>query len=376
MKKVLVTGAKGFIGKNLCLALSERKDIELLQSDLDTPDAEYARAVAAADLVVHLAGVNRPKDASEFETGNAGSVEKLIALAEAGSKSPTIVLTSSIQAKLDNPYGVSKRHAEEALAAYGSRTGASVYVLRLANAFGKWCRPFYNSVVATFCHQAAHGEPFKIDDPTRVIDFVYIDDILRAIVGIIDGIEPAKLDGYYAATPVYPLSIGALAEKLARFAASRRTCMLPELSDPLEKYLYSTYLSYLEPSDLAYSAEKKSDNRGYLFELIKSPHAGQVFVSRTLPGITRGNHYHHTKVEKFCVLEGKARISFRNMAGGEKMIFEVIGEDCRVVDIPPGWTHNITNVGDGDLITLFWANEIFDADRSDTFFAEVRNEAN
>lgn len=371
MRKVLVTGARGFIGRNLCVDLRERKDLTVYESDIDTPPDEFERYVAEADIVYHLAGVNRPKDPAEFETGNAGSIEHLVALAEAKGRSPTIVVTSSIQAALDNPYGISKLHGEGIASSYGERTGASVYIFRLANAFGKWSRPFYNSVIATFCHQAAHGVPFRIDDPAKVIDFVYIDDIVAALAGILDGRQPPLQDGYYRVQPVFPVSIGMIAETLKRFVVSRSTCVLPNLSDPFEKRLYSTYLSYLDAEDFAYRAEKKSDARGYLYELIKSPHAGQIFVSRTLPGITRGNHFHHTKVEKFCVVDGRARISFRHVSNGETHSLEVDGGECRVVDIPPGWTHNITNIGDTDLLTLFWANELFDPSKPDTYFLEV-----
>ncbi len=371
MITVLVTGAKGFIGRNLCVTLRERKDVTLHESDIDTPADELSRFISEADVVYHLAGVNRPKDPSEFETGNAGSIENLVALAEAKGRAPTLVVTSSIQAKLDNPYGVSKLHGEQVAASYGERSGAPVYVFRLANAFGKWSRPFYNSVIATFCHQATHAEPFRIDDPVKEIDFVYIDDIVASLVGILDGREPPSHDGYYAVEPVFRVSIGRLAETLNRFSASRSTCVLPELSDPFEKRLYSTYLSYLDTDAFSYQAEKKSDARGYLYELIKSPHAGQIFVSRTLPGITRGNHYHHTKVEKFCVVEGQARLSFRQVSTGQTYSLEVEGTECRVVDIPPGWTHNITNIGTTDLLTLFWANEMFDPSKPDTYFSEV-----
>lgn len=376
MRTILVTGAKGFIGKNLCVTLRERKDVLLLEADIDTPASELSGFIAQADIVYHLAGVNRPKDPAEFETGNVGSIENLVALAHASGTTPTLVITSSIQAKLDNPYGVSKLHGEEVAAEYAKRSGAPVFVFRLANAFGKWSRPFYNSVIATFCHQAAHGEPFRVDNPSKVIEFVYIDDIVEAFVGILDGVNPPVIEGFCAVLPTFPVSIGTIAGTLARFSESRKTCVLPELADSFEKRLYSTYLSYLETDAFAYNAEKKTDARGYLFELIKSPHAGQVFVSRTLPGITRGNHYHHTKVEKFCVVDGSATISFRHMATDERVSFTIEGSECRVVDIPPGWTHNITNTGSGDLITLFWANEIFSPERPDTYFSEVDNEKN
>jgi len=376
MTRVLVTGAKGFIGKNLCMVLRERKDVVFFETDIDTPSHLLADAVAKADVIMHLAGINRPKDPSEFETGNAGSIEEVVSLAEARGTKPAIVITSSIQATLENAYGISKLHAEQILSEYSRRTGSPVYIYRLANAFGKWSRPFYNSVIATFCHQAAHGEPFRIDDPAKVVDFVYIDDIVAALIGVLDGKTPLQRDGFCTVEPVFTVTIGAIAETLNRFIQSRSTCVLPVLSDTFEKYLYSTYLSYLDADKLSYAADKKSDERGYLFELIKSPAAGQIFVSRTLPGITRGNHYPHTKVEKFCVVDGQALISFRHISSGEKKQIYVEGTECHIVDIPPGWTHNIKNTGTTDLITIFWANEIFSQEKPDTIYAGVDDEKN
>jgi UDP-2-acetamido-2,6-beta-L-arabino-hexul-4-ose reductase len=376
MTRVLVTGAKGFIGKNLCLVLRERKDVVLFETDIDTPSHLLAEAVTKTDVIMHLAGINRPKDPSEFETGNAGSIEEVISLADACANKPTIVITSSIQAALDNAYGISKLHAEQILAEYSRRTASPVYIYRLANAFGKWSRPFYNSVIATFCHQATHGESFRIDDPAKVIDFVYIDDIVASLIGVMDGKDPVQKNGFYSVEPIFSISLGEIAEMLNRFIQSRSTCVLPVLSDTFEKYLYSTYLSYLDADKLSYAADMKNDDRGYLFELIKSPAAGQIFVSRTLPGITRGNHYHHTKVEKFCVADGRALISFRHISSGEKKQIHVDGTECRIVDIPPGWTHNIKNIGTTDLITIFWANEIFSQEKPDTIYAGVDDEKN
>ncbi len=376
MTRVLVTGANGFIGKNVCVTLRERKDVALYETDIDTPPQFLADAVSKAEYIIHLAGINRPKDPAEFESGNAGSLEAIVSLADSSGNKPVIAVTSSIQAALDNAYGLSKLHAEQILANYSKRTGAHTHIYRLANAFGKWSRPFYNSVIATFCHQAAHGEPFRVDDPAKIIDFVYIDDIVASLIGIMDGITPAQKDGFCSVEPTFSVSLGSITEKLNRFIQSRITCILPEFSDKFEKYLYSTYLSYLEVDRLSYAADKKSDNRGYLYELIKSPHAGQIFVSRTLPGVTRGNHYHHTKVEKFCVVDGRALISFRNISNGLKTSIEVEGTECRVVDIPPGWTHNIKNIGSADLITIFWANEIFSQEHPDTIYAGVDDETN
>lgn len=376
MKKVVVTGANGFIGKNLCAVLKRREDLSIFEADIDTSRTVLAEAVARADFIIHLAGVNRPKEPEEFEIGNAGSLETIVSLADSVGAKPSIILASSIQAALDNPYGASKRHAERILLDYSRRSGAQVYPYRLANAFGKWTKPFYNSVIATFCYQATIGEPFRVDDPAKVIDFVYIDDIVASFMGVVDGKVSMQKDGFYSVEPTFSVSLGSIAEKLGRFILSRSSCVLPVLSDTFEKYLYSTYISYLDAENLSYAADKKSDNRGYLFEFIKSPHAGQIFISRTLPGVTRGNHYHHTKVEKFCVVDGRAMISFRHIASGKKTRIEVEGNECRIVDIPPGWTHNIMNVGEKDLITIFWASEIFTQEKPDTIYAEVDDEPN
>ncbi len=371
MKSVLVTGARGFIGKNLVLALSRQKDIKVISHDIGDDAEILHEALKKADIIYHLAGVNRPKETGEFDTGNRGFTDEIIRILEKEGRAPIFVASSSTQAELDNPYGKSKYDAELILQRYREHSRAKVFIYRLTNVFGKWCKPFYNSVVATFCHQAAHNEPYRIDDPDKAVDFIYIDDIVQDFLqycntDVIDNTLPL-----YSIAKSYRLSIGELAEKLDFFKRVRTTCLLPDFSDPLEKYLYSTYLSYLETGDFMYGAEKKTDARGYLFELIKSKSAGQIFVSRTIPGITRGNHYHDTKVEKFCVVEGSGLISFRHMITGETFSVEAAGVDCKIVDIPPGYTHSIKNVGQNDLITIFWANEIFDQTRPDTYFCEV-----
>ena len=370
MIHVLVTGAKGFIGKNLILTLSRNSELCIQQFDKNNTDDELKEGIAKADFIFHLAGINRPENPEEFKTGNVGLTEKILSLLKLRHDAPPIIMTSSIQAELENPYGISKRGAEEALQKYSKETGNKICIYRLPNVFGKWCRPNYNSVVATFCYNVTHNEPLTINDPAKEISFIYIDDVVhelkKHIIESIDYKNEPIIPG-----PTYKITLGSLAELLYQFRDIRKGGLLPDFSNKFEKYLYSTFLSYYEKSDIQYSADKKVDNRGYLFELIRTKNSGQIFVSRTLPGITRGNHYHDTKVEKFCILDGKASVKLRHMVTNEMNEIIVEGHECKIIDIPPGWTHNITNISTTDLITLFWANEVFDQDNSDTYFSEV-----
>ncbi len=362
---VAVTGSEGFIGRHVVEALGRRAGTRVLGVDVDTAPADTREALLAADAVIHLAGINRPESPEEFESGNAGFTGEICrTLAEAG-RTPLVVFTSSTQAALDNPYGRSKLGAEEALQTWAEQTGAPVVVFRLPNAFGKWARPFYNSAVATFCHQAAHGVPLTINDPARELDLVYIDDVVAAMLRCLDappvGFERRSVE------PVYRTTVGEVAERIAGFPRTRDTLLVPDFDDPLTARLYATYLSHLDGPDLAYPLRTSTDARGSLAEFVKQPGLGQLFVSRTVPGVTRGNHYHHTKVEKFLVVEGKAVIRFRDVRGGTVVEHRVDGHDFRVLDIPPGLSHSIENVGAGELVTLFWANEVFDPDHPDTY---------
>lgn len=367
--QVLVTGANGFVGKNLCTVLARREDVQLVRFDVDSAPADLEAALASADVIFHLAGINRPKDVSEFKTGNTGFTgeicDKLIAL----GRSPKLVLSSSVQAELDNPYGVSKREAEDVVCRYSQKTDAAGVVYRLKNLFGKWCRPNYNSVTATFCHNIATGQPIQISNPANAIDLTYIDDVIAAFVSeLADGTPGFR---FAEPLPSRKITLGELAALITGFRDSRKTLLLPDVSDPFVKALYSTYLSYLPTGEFAYGLDIKIDNRGSLAELIKSPSCGQMFISRTKPGITRGNHYHHTKVEKFMVVQGEAAVRFRQIDGRDVIEYRVRGEEYKVVDIPPGYTHSIENVGASELVTLFWANEIFDSNRPDTVFVPV-----
>lgn len=368
MRTILVTGAAGFIGKHVCLALRRAGGFEVLEYDVVNEPTELAAMVARAAFVIHLAGVNRPKEDSEFSTGNGGFTQALCEMVAADGRGIPIAMSSSIQAERDNAYGVSKRLAEEALLAHQRATGAPVYLYRLPNVFGKWSRPNYNTVVATFCHNISRGLPVTVTDRDAALKFVYIDDVVRDLVELAGGGGGAT---QREVSPVHAITLGGLHDLIVSFKESRDNSLLPDFGNPLVKSLYATYLSFLEPTDYARPVDLKADDRGWLFELVKSGGAGQIFVSKTKPGITRGNHYHDTKVEKFCVIQGQGVIRFRHLLGAEIIEYPVDDQAIRVVDIPPGLTHSIENTGSGEMITLFWASEIFDPSRPDTFFVPV-----
>jgi len=374
MQKAVVTGAGGFIGKNLVLAL-RRAGVEVAGIDIDSTPEAWSSAVRDAEVVFHLAGVNRPAHEAEFETGNVGSLQALFAALERaasagpGRVAPVVVLASSTQASHDNAYGRSKLAAERALEAYAASTGRPAVIYRLPGVFGKWCRPNYNSVVATFCHNIARGLPITISDETRVVELVHVDDVVATLVTHLETRAAGLAWGEVG--PVFTASLGELADRIRGFRAMRETLEVADATDPFTRRLLGTYTSYIPPADLAYELEQRTDARGTLAELLKSPHFGQMFVSRTRPGITRGNHYHDLKVEKFCVLEGEAVIRFRPILGAEITEHRVSGKDFKVVDIPPGMTHSIENVGATEMIVLFWASEILNRDRTDTHFSEV-----
>ena len=368
---ILITGAGGFIGKNLVATLKTAgyTDLMLFERD-DTPEtlADYA---ARAGFVFHLAGINRPKDPSEFYAGNAGLTETLLALLDkAGNKAPVLV-TSSTQATLDNDYGKSKAQAEQAIFAHGQTTGAPVYVFRLPGVFGKWCRPNYNSVVATFCHNSANGLPLSVRDPEYRLPLVYIDDVVASFVAALDG--NCTREGDYCVVPVvHETTLGHLAETIEGFARNRETLDVPDQTPgSLEQKLYSTWLSYLPADRFSYPLNMHCDNRGSFTEFLHTPAHGQVSINISRPGIVKGNHWHHSKNEKFLVIKGTGVIRFRALDSTEVIEYHVSGDKLEVVDIPTGYTHNIENVGEDDMVTVMWANEVFDPDHPDTFFLPV-----
>lgn len=371
MKTILITGADGFIGRNLRLRLDELKRFELIGLDVDDDGAALADATARADFVFHLAGVNRPQDPAEFATGNLGSVETLcLALEQAGNKAP-VLLTSSTQAEADNPYGASKRAAEDALLAHAARTGAAAYVFRLPNVFGKWARPNYNSAVATFCHNIAHGLPITVHDPAAPLRLVYVDDVMDAFIALLDQ-GPAE-SGFCTVPVVYDTSVGEVADIIRSFPASRDSLVTPPVGTGLVRALYATYLSYLPPADFTYAVavHGREDPRGPFVEMLKTPDAGQFSYFIAHPGVTRGDHYHHTKAEKFLVIAGTAHFGFRHVVTGERHEVVTRGGEGRIVETIPGWTHNISNIGEEDLVVMLWANEIFDRARPDTIPMKV-----
>lgn len=373
-KTLLITGAGGFVGRNLVATLHAMgcRDLLLFEKD-DTAEtlADYCRRAA---FVVHLAGINRPKDPSEFYSGNAGLTDTMLhLLAESGNKAPVLV-TSSIQAALDNDYGKSKKQAEDAIFAHGKTTGAPVYVFRMEGVFGKWCRPNYNSVVATFCHNIARGLPIEVRDPAYELPLVYIDDVIRCILdAMLSGEVECDAEGYCRIHPVHRVTLGHLAELINGFAEARRGSLaVPYLADgSFEKKLYSTYLSYLPTDQFAYDLNMHCDDRGSFTEVLRTPERGQVSVNISRPGIVKGNHWHHTKNEKFLVVQGEGVIRFRRIDCDEVIEYHVSGKKLQVVDIPCGYTHNIENVGSEDMVTLMWANECFDPDHPDTFYLPV-----
>jgi len=370
MKTVLVTGAAGFVGRNLVAALRRRDDVRLILFDVNTDPAVLDVGLAEADLVYHLAGVNRPKNENEFVTGNTALTERILErLAELG-RTPTFVLSSSTQALLDNPYGRSKKAAEDAVLGFNGKTGAPVCIYRFPGIFGKGSRPNYNTVVATFCHNIACGLDITVNDPNREMELAYIDDVVAAFLGHLDG-PPDPSRQRYAVTRTFRVTLGELADRIRRLHAIRETLTVPDLSNDLMKCLHATYLSFLPEDGFSYPVKLNTDNRGWLFELIKSEHFGQIFVSKTVPGITRGNHYHDTKVEKFCVIQGEGVIRFRQIDSDRILEYPVDDRAIKVVDIPPGYTHSIENTGEGEMICLFWANQVFAPGRLDTYFTPV-----
>ena len=371
--RVLVTGSDGFLGRHLCAALERLPQHELLRVNRRTSSAELAAAVAGADAILHCAGVNRAEDPAEFERGNPGFTLSLCDILRENGRHPLFVYASSIQALRDNPYGRSKEAAEEVLRGFAVGAQARVVVHRLSNLFGKWARPNYNCVAATFCHNIARDQPIRIDNESTMIALTHADDVVAAFLVELGRTAPA---GFSVAEdlPAHPICLGELARRIRDFRAQRENLLLPDFSDLFTRRLYSMYLSYLPEDAFAYDLLKKSDARGVLSEFLKSPQAGQIFVSRTKPGVTRGNHFHDTKVEKFFVVEGEALIRFRSLnplAEGKVLEYRVSGRDMRVLDIPPGYAHSIENVGSGELVTLFWAVEPFDPARPDTLPANV-----
>lgn len=366
--KVLVTGANGFVGQNLGLHLSERKEVIIVPFTRDNDYGELPSLLGDINCIFHLAGVNRPEDPKEFMIGNADLTREICSSIIASGRRIPVIYTSSIQASQNNPYGTSKQVAEDLLFDLQSRTGNPVYMFRLPNVFGKFCKPNYNSVVATFCYNLTHDLPIKINDPTTPLKLVYVDDVVIRFIQLMDGADrDVDENGFEILHPQYTTTVSELAHQLQAFKDSRINLMTERVGAGLVRALYSTYLSYLPTNSFFYPVPVHRDTRGVFVEMLKTPDCGQFSYFTVYPGITRGGHYHHSKAEKFLVIKGVACFKFRQMHTDEQFELVVNGEVPTIVETIPGWTHDVTNVGDEEMVVMLWANEIFDRAHPDTY---------
>lgn len=367
-RTIVVTGAEGFVGKNLMLRLNELEGTRAIGIGRTSSANDWSAAIADASAIIHLAGVNRPANEADF-LGNQTAAELLAeAVIESGRPIP-IICTSSSRAVEDTPYGRSKRAAEDVLVQLGQRTSSPVHIFRLPNIFGKWCKPNYNSAVATFCHNVARDQPITIHDPTAPLTLVYVDDVIDAFLTLLH--NPDATAGFHEVSPSYQTTVGAVASAISGFREDRAENLVADVGTGLARALYATYISYLPPDEFAYEIVAHRDQRGAFSEVLKTRNAGQFSFFTAHPGVTRGGHYHHTKTEKFLVVQGEALFRFRHMLTGE--VHEIRTSDARpeIVETIPGWAHDITNVGETTLISLLWANELFDRSRPDTIAAKV-----
>ncbi len=368
--KILITGAKGFLGKNLAVELRNKGYDDIYEYDLGTDKKLLDEFTKDCEFVFHLAGVNRPENPEDFMKGNYGFTSELLESLKRNANKAPILITSSIQAENNNPYGISKKAGEDLLLRYSNETGAKVWIYRLPNVFGKWSRPNYNTVVATYCNNIARDMDIQINNPETEMNLCYIDDVMDEFIRALNG-SPG-ITGDYCCVPVtYKTKLGELASIIKSFKECRKNLTLPDLSSPLVKKLYSTYLSFLPEDGFAYDLKMNCDSRGSFTEFIRTPDRGQVSVNISKPGITKGNHWHHTKNEKFLVVIGQGVVRFRKVGVEEIIEYRVSGNKLQVVDIPTGYTHSIVNTGDCDMVTIMWANECFDPQNPDTYYLEV-----
>ncbi|GKS56198.1 capsular polysaccharide biosynthesis protein Cap8F [Enterococcus mundtii] len=367
---ILVTGANGFVGKNLIAELKNEGYENIFSFDIDTPKTLLDEYCKKADFVFHLAGVNRPKEEDEFMKGNFGFTSELLGKLKEYHNTCPVMISSSIQASLDNSYGKSKKAGEDLLKSYHEETGAPVYIYRFSNLYGKWSRPNYNTVVATFCYKIAHDEEVTVNDPNAMIELCYIDDVVKELIFCLND-KPYMEKGYCSVREIDQITVGELKELIISFKESRVSLTLPDFSRRIEKNLYSTYLSFLPEDEFSYFLKMNVDDRGSFTEFLRTKDRGQVSINISKPGITKGNHWHHTKNEKFLVVNGEGVIRFRKIDSDEVIEYFVSSEKLEVVDIPVGYTHNIENLGKSDMVTVMWVNEPFDPEHPDTYYVEV-----
>lgn len=370
--RVMVTGANGFLGKNLLQHLAERTDVEVVTYARDDNPSSLKFLLNEVDFVFHLAGANRPQDESDFAKSNSDLTQYLCDAIIDTSRSIPIVFSSSIQSTQNNPYGLSKRAAENILISARLAYGLSIHLFRLPNVFGKWCMPNYNSVVSTFCYNIARGLPIKINNPSAVLELVYVDDLIDRFIQLMDGADSkTDSDGFEIILPQYTITVGDLSRQIQIFKQSRSTLMTERVGAGLMRALYSTYVSYLPASTFSYPVPMHSDERGVFVEMLKTPDCGQFSYFTAYPGITRGGHYHHSKTEKFLIVKGRARFKFRHIITNETFEIDTSAEKGEIIETVPGWTHDITNIGDDEMVVMLWANEVFDNMKPDTYQKEL-----
>jgi UDP-2-acetamido-2,6-beta-L-arabino-hexul-4-ose reductase len=366
--KILITGSDGFIAKNLIEHLKRDENIKLyLFSKNDSIDILKAY-VKEVDFIFHLAGVNRPENISEFYEGNSGLTKIIVDTLTKENKNTSIVLSSSTQSDLDNDYGKSKKEAEDLLLNYAKQTNANIYIYKLPNVFGKWSKPNYNSVISTWCHNISNNLDIQVNDKNVELNLVYVDDVVNELIKCLN--DDTK-SGYIKIDTIYNKTLGEISELLYQFKDNRNSLVILNVASGFERALYSTYLSYLSTDNFSYNLKGHQDDRGTFYEILKTLDSGQFSLSTTAPGIMRGNHYHHTKNEKFLVVKGEATIEFRHIVTNEIISYNVSDKKMEVVEMIPGYTHNIKNTGDEEMILFLWANETFDQDNPDTYFLEV-----
>jgi len=366
--KILITGCNGFIAKNLVSHLKEKENIHLYLFSKNDSNTILDAYLEDADFIFHLAGVNRPEDKKEFYEGNSNLTKYIVNNLEKKEKNTPIILSSSIQAELDNDYGKSKLQAEKHLLEYSKNTGANVNIYRLPNVFGKWCKPNYNSVIATWCFNINNNIPLQVNDENYLLNLVYIDDVISSFL---DNLEKEQTASYYEIPIIYKKTLGEIKNLLEKFKANRETLLIPEVGTGFERALYATYLSYTPHNLFSYELKGYTDERGTFYEILKTKNSGQFSLSTTAPGVTRGNHYHHTKNEKFLVVKGKALLEYKHIITNEVISYKVSDKKMEVIEMIPGYTHNIKNIGNEEMILFLWANEKFDPINPDTYFLKV-----